>query len=56
VGLQRYDDIAPLNSWTIERSFDNAALCEATLPQAGDAAIGTVHGACIAGDDPRLKR
>jgi hypothetical protein len=56
VGPQRYDDVAPLSSWTIERSFDNAALCEANQQQAGDAATGTSHPACIASDDPRLKR
>jgi hypothetical protein len=55
VGPERYDDLAPLSSWTITRSFDNAALCEATQQQAGDAAIGTGHAVCIATDDPRLK-
>jgi hypothetical protein len=55
VGPQRYDDIAPLSSWTIARSFDQAELCEATPQQAGDAAIGPAHPVCIVVDDPRLK-
>jgi hypothetical protein len=53
VGPQRYDDVAPLSSWTIEGSFDNAQLCQATRQQAGDATMG--HGTCVATDDPRLK-
>jgi hypothetical protein len=55
VGPERYDDVAPLSSWTIERSFDKAELCEATQQQAGDMTIGAGHAVCVATDDPRLK-
>jgi hypothetical protein len=54
-GPQRYDDVAPLSSWTTGRSFDRAELCEAIRQQAGNAAIGTGHGVCVASDDLHLK-
>lgn len=59
IGAQRYDDAAPLNRWTLERSFDKAQACEAarlsTEAQPGDAAIRMGHAVCVASDDPRLK-
>ena len=59
IGAERYDDAAPLNKWTIERSFDKAEGCEAarlaTEQQAGDAAIRMSHAVCVASDDPRLR-
>lgn len=59
IGAQRYDDAAPLNRWTIDRSFDKAQVCEAarlaTQEQAGDAAIRMSHAVCVASDDPRLR-
>jgi hypothetical protein len=59
IGAERYDDAAPLSSWTIERSFDKAEGCEAarltTQQQAGDEAIRMDHAVCVASDDPRLK-
>ena len=50
VGQSRYDDAAPLTSWTIERSFDRAEGCAAIQPQTGDASIGTGHAVCVATD------
>ena len=55
IGPARYDDAAPLNTWTIERSFDKAELCEAAQQQSGDATMSMGHAVCIASDDPRLK-
>jgi len=59
IGAQRYDDAAPLNRWTIDKSFDKAEKCEAarltTQEQAGDAAIRMSHAVCVASDDPRLR-
>jgi hypothetical protein len=59
IGEQRYDDAAPLSKWTIDRSFDKAAGCEAarlaTQELAGDAAIRMGHAVCVASDDPRLR-
>jgi len=59
IGAERYDDAAPLSSWTIERSFDKAEACEAARlaiqQQAGDAAIRMRHAVCVASDDSRLK-
>src|SRR5208282_2828558 len=59
IGAERYDDAAALSRWTIERSFDNAEVCEAARltarQQAGDAAIRMDHAVCVASDDPRLK-
>jgi len=60
VGAQRYDDGASLGSWTIERSFDQAGVCEAARraaqSQPGDAAGRVDHEVCIATNDPRLKQ
>ncbi len=59
IGEQRYDDAAPLSRWTLDRSFDKAAGCEAarlaSQEQTGDAAIRMGHAVCVASDDPRLK-
>jgi len=59
IGEERYDDAAPLSTWTIDRAFDKADLCEgsrlATQQQAGDAATRIGNAVCIASDDPRLK-
>jgi len=55
VGQERYDDGAALSSWTIERSFDKADVCQAAQQQAGDATMSMGHALCVATDDPRLK-
>jgi hypothetical protein len=47
IGEERYDDAAPLNRWTIERSFDRADICDAARwaaqEQTGDAAVRMNH-------------
>lgn len=44
---------APFSKWSLVRTFDTAAGCDAILEQAEDSLQRPVQ--CIASDDPRLK-
>ncbi|MGO9450233.1 MAG: hypothetical protein ACLQDV_04160 [Candidatus Binataceae bacterium] len=59
IGQPRYDDGAPLGSWTTEQSFDKAEACNAARlapqNQGEDPAAGMDHAVCVATDDPRLR-
>jgi len=58
-GPERYDNAAQLSTWTIERSFDKAGVCEsarlAAQQQSADAGNRMGNAVCVASDDSRLK-